>query len=85
MWDSSQWEQGLSLTLLLAFGTLSHSWVTLPSLNRRRCAQFYCNLICQGWLISMGGLSFSEEKWRAWGGDGEGLRREEGRETVVRM
>ena len=61
------------MILLLAFGTLSHSWVTLPSLNRRRCAQFYCNLICQGWLISMGGLPFYEETEEVdgeWGGEG---------------
>lgn len=34
-WDSQQWEPALSLTLLLAFGTLSPSWVALSILNRK--------------------------------------------------
>lgn len=35
----------------------------------------YCNLICQGGLIHIGDLKFSEEKWRT-GGWGVGGRRD---------
>ena len=35
MWDPKQQEQGLSLTLLPAFGTLSSYWAPSFSLDRR--------------------------------------------------
>jgi hypothetical protein len=34
------------------------------SFNTRRGAYLYCKLICYVWLISIGGFSFSEVKWR---------------------
>ena len=54
--------------LLLAFGSLSSNWAALSGLNRR-CTYSFCSLICRGDLISMGGLSFPEEKWKRsrWG------------------
>lgn len=36
-WDSYQWEQELSLTLLPVAGTLSPNWAALSTLNKR-CA-----------------------------------------------
>lgn len=67
-------EYGLSLTLLLACGHLSPHGAALSRLNRRRCA-----LICQGGLVSMGGLPFKKagERGRVGG--------EEGRETAIRI
>jgi hypothetical protein len=47
--------------LLPAFGLISPHWVTLSSLNRKRCAQFY-NLTCHDGLISMGVLSSLRRK-----------------------
>lgn len=55
---------------------------------RRGGAKSYHNLICHGWLISVGGLHFSEDKERRSGweaGKEEGLGGEEGRETEVEM
>ena len=48
----------------------------------------YCNLICQGGLISMGGLPFSEDKGRGERDqevEREGLGGNEGGEAVTRM
>ena len=53
-------EQGLSLSLLPAFGSVFGFWVALSSLNKRG-TQSYCNVVCQGWLIPMGGLLFKEK------------------------
>jgi len=65
-----KWEQRLALTTLPAFGSLSPYWDVLPSLNIGKCAWSYCNLICQGYVISMEGLLFSKEKRK--GGSGKG-------------
>ena len=68
------------------FGSISPNWVALSGHNKR-CAQSYCNLICQGWLISTGDLLFSGEKGRRGGkgrqeGERERLGGEEGEEAV---
>jgi hypothetical protein len=78
-------EQGLTLTTLSDFGSL-FNWAASSSLNRR-CAFSYCNLICQGWLISMGGLPSFEEKGRrdGWGDGRGGLGRKKGGEAAIRM
>jgi hypothetical protein len=52
------------------------------------CTYSCYNLICYVWLISQGGLPFSEEKGgrvdlEREGGVGKGLGEEEGGETVV--
>jgi hypothetical protein len=64
MWDPYQYEQGLSLTLVLATGSLSPTWAAFSSISRRTCTLYYCKLIGQGRLISMGDLPFFEEKER---------------------
>jgi hypothetical protein len=57
----------------------------------RRHAYIYRNLICHVSWISMGGLPFSEEKWRSVGAgkgkgsDWEGLEGQEGEETAIGM
>jgi hypothetical protein len=61
-------KQGLSLTLSHVFRTLSSYGATLSSLNRRRCALSYCDLICQGGLICMGELPFKTDVGRGEGG-----------------
>ena len=48
-------------------GPYSSYWVSLPNFNTRQDAESYYNLICHVLLISMGGLSFSEQKWRKTG------------------
>lgn len=55
MWVSELLAQGLSLTLLPSFGTLSPNWDTLSTPSRRRCTYSYCSLISQGGLLSTGG------------------------------
>ena len=62
-------EQELSLTLLPAVGTRSSYWVASTSINRTGGAYSYCNLICHGWLKSMGGLPFSKENQEEWMGE----------------
>jgi hypothetical protein len=66
-------EQGLYMTLLPAFERLYPNRPALSSLHRRRCIRYYCNLICQGWLICKGDHMFSEEKGRrdVWRGEEE--------------
>lgn len=55
------------------------------------CTLPYCILLCCVWWITLGGLFFSEEKWRIIGPVGKGakggggLGELEGRETGVRM
>ena len=56
--------------------TLSPNQTALSRLSRR-CSLSYCNLICQGLLISMGGLPFSEEKRRGDQRNGEGRGKEQ--------
>lgn len=58
----------------------------------RVCACFYCNLLCCAQLIFLGGLLFSEEKWKGvnlgqMGGEvgGEEFGEIEEGETVVGM
>jgi hypothetical protein len=46
----------------------------------RVCAQLYNNLLCHVELISLGGLLFSEGKWRKSGSGGWGEGWEEKRE-----
>jgi hypothetical protein len=55
-------EKGLSLTFLPAFETLFSYWVALSSLDMTVCVCSYYNLLCSVWLISWGGLAFSEGK-----------------------
>jgi hypothetical protein len=43
----------------------------------------YCNLLCHDWLISLGGLCFSEGKWRGNGTGGE--KRSGWRDSEKRM
>jgi hypothetical protein len=50
----------LSLTLLPALGTLFHLQVALPRLYMRAFALSDCILFCLVWLLSLGGLLFSE-------------------------
>lgn len=50
--------QGLPLTLLPGFGSLSPNWAALSRLSKSICTQSYYNLTYQGGLISMGGLPF---------------------------
>ena len=66
----------------------SSYWVVSSSLNMKGCTYSCYNLICYVWLISQGGLPFSEEKGgrvdlEREGGVGKGLGEEEGGETVV--
>jgi len=60
----------LSLTLMPAFGVLSPNRSASSNLNRRKCIYSYCNLICQGSLISVGAPSGLKRKGR--GRDVEG-------------
>lgn len=55
---------GISLTLLSALETLFSCWVVLFSINRRTFAVSYFSLFCSIWLLSLGGLLFSEERGR---------------------
>jgi hypothetical protein len=48
----------LTLNLFLEFGTLFSYWVNSSGLDRREVP------ICYRWLISVGCLPFSEEKWK---------------------
>ena len=48
----------------------------MSSLEIRICAKFYLNLLCHDQLISLGGLFFSEEKWKRNGSEGERMRTE---------
>jgi hypothetical protein len=52
----------------------------ISSLNIRGGEQSYCNLICHGPVIPMGGLLISEEKQgrSGWGGERRGRKRETG-------
>ena len=55
---------GISLTLLLSLGTLR---LLLGCLVQTSCKSFslsYCMLLCHVWLLSLGGLLFSEGKQR---------------------
>lgn len=56
----------MSLTLLPAAGPLFSYCVASSILNRRGLILSYRKLICQGWLLPIGGLPllFSEEKQR---------------------
>lgn len=67
----------------LLFGPFSFHWFSLSSLNMRRCAQYFCNLIWHVCLISLGSLPLSEGKQRrteSWGeGKWEGPERTEWR------
>ena len=65
--------KGLSLITLPAFGSLSPNWAALSSLSERGCTHSCCSLICQGWLMPIGGLPFSGEKGRK-GGEGGKVR-----------
>ena len=62
----TQEEEELSLTLLPAFGVLSLLLGCLFWPQREKMhffeMQSYWTLMCQGWLLSMGGLHSSEEK-----------------------
>jgi hypothetical protein len=77
-------DTGLALTRLPALGPVLPNWAAL---SRRRSVQSYCNLTCQGKLLSVGGLLFSAEKgkivWVVVLGGGPGG--EEGRESLVTM
>jgi hypothetical protein len=70
------------MSLILAcFGTFPSCWVAFSSLNLR--GDDYCNLVCRVWLISVGGLPFSEEKWRGSRGEmGEEAGRKGGRRKL---
>ena len=48
------------------------SWVALSSLYTKACAYSYCISLCYVWLISLGGLIFSEGKQRRSGRQGVG-------------
>lgn len=76
---------GLSLILLSALGSFPLTGLPFSSLSRKRCIQSYSNLLCQDWLMPMGGFPFSEKKCRSGCGGGKSgkLRREEEGETVV--
>ena len=52
----------MSWTLLPVLRTLSPAGLSLSSLNVITFALSYCALFCPVWLLSLGGLLFSEEK-----------------------
>lgn len=74
-WDSQQWEWVclwlFDLLLVLFFPSC---WVALTSAGMRDFALSYCISLCCVWLLSRGGLPFSEGKWRGsrWGDGGTG-------------
>jgi hypothetical protein len=53
--------------------SFSPCWVALSSFHMRAVALFYCILFSHIRLLSLGGLLFSEGKWRG-SGSGEGER-----------
>jgi hypothetical protein len=81
-----QLEQGLSLSLLPAYGFNSPNWAALPDLSGRGCAQTCSDLIDQSGLVPSRASPISEEKeeeygkgkvyfW--WGGAGRRLSKNE--------
>ena len=62
---------GVSLALLPALGTLFLLLGFLPNLDTWISALSYCILLCHVCLLSLGGLLFSERKWK---GSGEEWR-----------
>lgn len=70
------------MSFCLLWGPLSSYWVALSSLKIKGGALSHCNLMCCVWLISLGGLPFSEKKWqrRGWGEELGGRIWEEKRE-----
>lgn len=57
-------EVGVFLTALPTLGLISSYWVAMSSHDIRVFALFYCILFCSDWLLFLGGMLFSEEKWR---------------------
>lgn len=53
----------------LLWGLFFSYWISSPSPNVMICVYFYCNLLGCVWLISLGSLNFSEEKWMRSGGE----------------
>lgn len=53
---------GVSLTLACSWDS-SFYWVALANLHIRSFVLSYCILFCCVWLLSLGGLFFSEGKW----------------------
>ena len=64
LWDSQQWEQGLSLTLCLFMGPFSSYWLPFPALMWWHVPGLNCNLLCLIWWLSLGGILFSEGRWK---------------------
>ena len=54
----------MCLTHLLVLGPSSSYWIASPSLDTMVCDLFDFNLLFCVWLLSLGGLLFSEGKWR---------------------
>lgn len=66
LWDSSNCcGSRVSLTLFLLLGLFSFCWVALSSLGVGAFASLNCILfiVCV-WLLSLGGLLFSDGRWR---------------------
>jgi hypothetical protein len=53
---------GFSMTIFLLVGSLSSCCIALSSLDAMMDAQSYCSLLSSVWLLSLGGLLFSEER-----------------------
>ena len=91
LWDPNSWEWITLWLFCLLIGLFFSSWVASPSLDMRAWASSYCILLCCVQLISLGGLLFSEGKYRNTGSGGEGrlwrggLGGGEGGEAAVRM
>lgn len=62
---------GAVLDSCLLVGALSSYWVVSSSLDERVCAWSYCSLLCQVWMLFLGGLLFSGGRWRGCGSAGE--------------
>lgn len=58
------------MSFCLLWGPLSSYWVALSSLKIKGGALSHCNLMCCVWLISLGGLPFSEGNQGRSGGGG---------------
>lgn len=58
-------EQGTWLLILLpTYATISSFLVSVFSLDMMACTQFYRSILCSVWLMSLGGLFFSEGRSR---------------------
>ena len=69
---------GASVSLILlpaSWESFALYWVTLSSLDMWAFAVSYCTLFCYVWLLSLGGLLFSEGKLRGGVSGSEGEKK----------